>query len=114
LAVNMFGQSFTSSQPFTSNGNPITLTVTNYANFSVDFSIKNSSNVVVYTQNAIPNNNYPGSEVLTFNTTLAAGNYTAFLTINSGATNGATASLSQLANVSHTDPVTIGGLRIKT
>lgn len=113
--VHIYGQgSFTQTLPFTSNGNPITLSVTNSANYSVAFTVKDGSNNLVYNQPSIPNNNYPGSETNTFTISLAAGNYSATLSINASAISGAQATLSQLAYVTNHNPVVIGGLRIKT
>src|SRR5258708_10355333 len=115
LLIHLYGQNtFTQTGTITSNGNPITLSVLNSANYSVALTINNSSNTQVYNQPAIPNNNYPSSQTNTYTISLAAGTYSATLSINSNAVSGAQANFSQLAYVIQNDPVVIGGLRIKT
>jgi len=111
-SVHLYGQAdYINSQAFTTDGTPMNMSFNNSANFSCAFSIKNSSNSVVYTNN-IANNQAASNIALT----LAAGTYTATLTLYSttGVTGGTLATITQWQTVQTTNTVTVGGNRIKT
>jgi YD repeat-containing protein len=111
LIVHLYGQSaLTNSSSFTSNGSAMNIAFNNSADYTTTFTITNSSSVVVYTT-SIGNGQYSSINPLT----LPQGTYTATLSLpNTTVTGGCTANITQWQSVTTTNPITIGGNRIKT
>ncbi len=112
LYVLQYGQSnITMSGTFTSNGTAMNIAFNNGNNYSASFSIVNNSNTVVYST-TIGNGQVLSNNPLT----LAQGTYTATLSVPSGSSGGAQATITQWQTLQNTvtNTVTVGGNRIKT
>ena len=110
LVLAQFGQEETSDyQTFTSNGNPISVSITNNYTYTTNLVITNSSGTVYSTE--VGNNSSYQTTIA-----LAAGTYTATLTIPTyqQSSGGVQASLTQPAAITTLSNTPIGGLRIKS
>ncbi|MBS1509563.1 MAG: hypothetical protein JST86_01885 [Bacteroidetes bacterium] len=112
LTVHLYGQSsYSSSFPFTTNGNAMNVALNNTSNYSAVLTITNNSNAIVYTNNAGNGLISPINPL-----TLPQGTYTATLTLPSysGLTGGCTAAITQWQSVTTNNTILVGGNRIKS
>lgn len=111
LIVHLYGQNtYTNTAPFVTDGTAISMAFTNTSNYPATFTIKNSSNVTVYTSPVTENSTFQ------YSVTLASGTYQATLSLPQygNLTGGVQSSINQWQTVTTTNTIIIGGNRIKT